>query len=400
MALEVRPLTETDDDASWQLSRLAFGGPRERPANRRPTPAPGAHAVGAFDGDVLRGKSVGLTHTYYYGGRPVPAVGVAGVAIAPEFRGGRLLGDLLGPLMAQSRERGAAISALFPTTTIPYRRLGWELCGVLRWTAVPTAALAGERRPDGMSIRPAGAADVPAILDLYRDFATDGSGMLGRTGPLFEREPAAFLEAHDGYSVAIGPADASGSARIEGYASWDRSGGYDAGGVLEVPDLVASTPRALTTLLAMLATWRSVSPTLHLRLRPDDPAWLTTGFAGARTESENPWMLRVVDAPAAVAARGWPDVVAGSIDLTLVDELCPWNAGPHRLTVEGGKAELTPGGAGTVQLAEQALAVLYAGATTPALLRRAGLIDGGDSGTDAFLTAATAGPPPALLDYF
>ncbi|HUR72955.1 MAG TPA: GNAT family N-acetyltransferase [Sporichthya sp.] len=392
MALEIRALTAEDDAASWELGRLAFGGPRERPAGRRPTPAPGAHALGAFDGNRLIGKAVDLEHTYYYGGRAVPGSGVAGVAIAPEARGGGLLGDLLGPLMAQARDRGAVVSALFPTTAVPYRRLGWELTGVLRWTSLPTAALTGERRPTGMRVRPAEEADVPAIVECYRSWAAEGTGMLGRTGPLFGREPLRSWQ--DGYSVALGPEG------VEGYASWDREGGYDAGGVLAVPDLVATTPRALTTLLAMLATWRSVAPTLHLRLRPDDPTWLLTGLAGARTLSEQPWMLRLIDAPAAIAARGWPAGLDGSVDLDLVDELCPWNAGPHQLTLKAGVGSLAPGGAGTVRVEPGGLAVLYAGAAGPATLRRANLLSGGDADTDAFLTAAGAGPPPAMLDYF
>jgi predicted acetyltransferase len=394
MALEIRPLTAADDAASWQLGRLAFGGPAQRPADRPPGPPPGLHVLGALDGGRLVGKAIDLEHTYYYGGQAVPGSGVAGVAIAPESRGRGLLGDLLGPLMAQARERGAVISALFPTTAVPYRRLGWELVGALNWTAVPTAALAGERRPDGMTVRPADPADVPAILELYRAWAMDGTGLLGRTGPLFDREPADLLAGHDGYSVAVGPDG------IEGYASWDREAGYDEAGVLAVPDLVAATPRALTTLLAMLATWRSVAPTLHLRLRPDDPAWLVTGMAGARHLSGQSWMLRLIDAPAAVAARGWPAAVTGTVDLDLVDDLCPWNTGRHQLTVKDGAAALTPGGAGTVRVGPGALAVLYAGASAPAVLRRAGLLTGGNADTDAFLTAATAGPPPGLLDYF
>ncbi len=394
MALEIRPLVEADGAASWQLGRLAFGGPAERPAGARPMPAPGAHALGAFDSGRLIGKAVDLEHTYYYGGRAVPGSGVASVAIAPEFRASGVLGALLGPLMAQARERGAAVSALFPTTAVPYRRLGWELTGVLRWTAVPTAALAAERRPAGVTVRPAEPADVPAILDIYRAAAADATGMLGRTGPLFERDAADLLAGHDGYSVAAGPDG------IEGYASWDRQGGYDAQGVLAVADLIAATPQGLSALLAMLATWRSVAPNLHLRLRPDDPTWLRAGLAGARTESEQPWMLRLIDAPAAVAARGWPVAVEGSVDLDLVDDLCRWNAGPHRLTVRGGRGELVPGGSRTVRIEPGGLALLFAGASAPATLRRAGLLSGGDPGTDAFLVAASAGPPPALLDYF
>lgn len=394
MALVIRPLDEADDDAVWQLGRRAFGGPVERPPTRLPTGAPGAHTLGAFAGERLVGKAVALEHTYYYGGRAVPGAGVAQVAIAPEFRGDGVLAALLGPLATQARDRGAVISVLFPTTAVPYRRLGWERVGVLRWTAVPTAALAGERRPAEVTVRPAEESDVPSLLALYRTTAAETTGLLGRTGPLFDHAPATLLAAHDGCSVAAGPDG------VEGYASWDRQGGYDAHGVLSVPDLVAATPRALTALLAMLGTWRSVAPTLHLRLRPDDPVWLRTGLAGARSLSEQPWMLRLLDAPAAVAARGWPPAVTGSVDLDLVDELCPWNVGPHRLTLADGEAMLTPGGHGAVRLQPGALAVLYAGAAAPASLRRAGLLSGGDAATDAFLGAATSGPPPALLDYF
>lgn len=394
MALEFRPLTAADDAVSWQLGRLAFGGPAQRPAGRPPGPPPGLHVLGAFDGGRLVGKAIDLEHTYYYGGCAVPGSGVAGVAIAPEFRGGGVLRDLLGPLMTQARHRGAVISALFPTTAIPYRRLGWELAGVLRWTAVPTAALAGERRPAEMGVRPAEEADVPAMLECYRGWAAEGTGMLGRTGVLFDRAPADLLSGHNGYSVAEGPDG------VEGYASWDRDGGYDDAGVLTVPDLVATTPRAVTALLAMLATWRSVAPTLHLRLRPDDPAWLLTGLPGARTLTEQPWMLRLIDAPAAIAARGWPPGLDGTVDLDLTDDLCPGNAGPQQLTLKAGTGSLTPGGAGTVRVGPGALATLYAGALAPATLRRAGLLTGGDADTDAFLAAAAAGPAPAMLDYF
>ena len=109
--------------------------------------------------------------------------------------------------------------------------------------------------------------------------------------------------------------------------------------------------------------------------------------------------LTAVDLPAA-RGRGWPAVLEGSADLALDDEVCPWNTGSWHLVLEGGAGRLEPGGTGATRLAMRGLAVLYAGAAGPAVLRRAGLLSGGDPGTDAFLEAATAGPPPALLDYF
>ncbi|MGQ0463909.1 MAG: hypothetical protein ACT4QG_01190 [Sporichthyaceae bacterium] len=69
----VRALLPDDAEASWRLGRLAFGGPEQMPPDR-PFPPPGARSVGAFDGDRLLGKAIGLEHEYRYGGRVVPAL--------------------------------------------------------------------------------------------------------------------------------------------------------------------------------------------------------------------------------------------------------------------------------------------------------------------------------------
>ena len=120
-------------------------------------------------------------------------------------------------------------------------------------------------------------------------------------------------------------------------------------------------------------------------------------------DKRQPWMLRIVDAPTAIASRGWPAYQSGVADLDLVDALCEWNAGPHRLVIDGGDARLEPGARvpqRQTARCERDLALWYAGAATPAVLRRAGLMSGGDARTDAFLLSATAGPATALHDYF
>ncbi|MGQ0843511.1 MAG: GNAT family N-acetyltransferase [Sporichthyaceae bacterium] len=390
--MTIRALGPPDADASWQLGRLAFGGPGQPPPDRV-YPVPGMRPFGVLEDGRLVGKAVGLAHEYWWGGRSVPGVGIASVAIAPERRGRGLVHGLLAAVLADARAHGAAVSALFPTTVRPYRRAGWEIAGRLEWTALPTASSAGTV-PPGVETRAATEADVPAILGLYAAAAAAGNGLLARTGPLFALDPPALLAAHDGCTVA------EQDGAVTGYASWDRGQGYDANAVLTVPDLFAGTPEALAALLAVLGSWHSVAPTLHLRLRPDDPMWLACPMAGARPHATQPWMLRLVDAPAAVAARGWPSPLSGAVDLRLDDDLCPWNAGPHRLVLDGGDGRLEPGGTGAVRVDPGALALLYAGAASPATLRSLGRLSGGDAAADAFLAAAGAGPVPALLDYF
>jgi predicted acetyltransferase len=392
---EIRALTQADMPAAWNLGSTTFGYRDRTMPPDWTSDTPGRHTFGAFDETGrLVAKAVDREQGHWFGGRLVPTSGVAGVAVAPEVRGHGLARLVLTRLLANARERGAVISTLFPTTPFPYRALGWEDVGTLSYTSFPATAFAGVRPAPGHTLRPAAEEDVPAIYSLYRAVAQASNGLMERSGPLFQTTPAELIDAFNGLTVAMGP-----SGQIEGYASWDRGEGYNSEGKLTVHDLIGSTPGATATLLAMLGRWASVAPTVVMRLSDPDPARLFVSQMLGKLEYHNTWMLRVVDAAGAIAARGWPAPLAGAADLELEDPECPWNTGRYRLVLEGGRGELTPGGSGGAGFTARGLALWYAGAADPAQLRRAGLLHG-DPGADALLRAATAGPRPALLDYF
>lgn len=391
MAYEIRALTVDDLPASWELTRIAFGAGREAPAGWLGD-RPGRVTWGAFDeGGRLVAKAMDRDQAHWFGGRPVPASGLAGVVTVPELRRAGLGRTVLTRTLHAARERGAGIATLFRTSPIPYRRLDFEEVGALTWMTLPASALRGVTMPAGVALRPAGSDDRAAVEEIYRTVARTSAGMLERSGPLFAASDP--LRTFDGVTLAVR------DGRIEGYATWDRKPGYQATGRVNVFDLVGLTPDATSALLAMLGSWADVAPTIGLRLADGDPAPLLAPFTGTAVESREPWMLRVLDAPAAVAARGWPPHLSGAVDLALDDAVCPWNTGSWRLVLEGGEGRLEPGGSGAVRVTMRGLAVLYAGGATPAVLRRAGLL-AGDEGSDAFLAAASAGPAPALLDYF
>jgi predicted acetyltransferase len=105
-------------------------------------------------------------------------------------------------------------------------------------------------------------------------------------------------------------------------------------------------------------------------------------------------MLRIVDAPAAVAARGFPAGVSVSVRLDLADSVLPANAGRWRLDVADGGGSLRRAqddpAADAIRLGARGFAALFAG--TPAgSLRLAGLASGGDPAADAALDAAFHG---------
>jgi predicted acetyltransferase len=393
---QVRLLGPGDQQLAWDLGSLAFGY-REQPMPEGwVSDSSGRRTLGVFDpAGRMVAKAVDREQGQWFGGRVVPASGVAGVATAAELRGRGLGRLVLTRLLQDARERGAVISTLFDTTPAPYRALGWEEVGALVYYTAQTRVLA-EIRPDAkIMLRPATEADIPAVGEIYREVARTGTAMMERSGPAFAATPAQLLADYHGFTVAV---DDTGT--VAGYATWDRGPGYDASGKLTVDDLIGLTPEVTRTLLAMLGGWASVAPTALIRLGAADPVWSLLARGDAKPESTQPWMLRVIDASGAVAARGWPRHLTGEVDLELTDDVCPWHQGRHRFVLSGGNGRLEPGGAGTVRLTPRGLASWYAGAATPQQLRRSGFLTGGDADTDELLRTATAGPVPTLHDYF
>jgi predicted acetyltransferase len=149
----------------------------------------------------------------------------------------------------------------------------------------------------------------------------------------------------------------------------------------------------------------SIAERVRAMVGPDDPvSWLTTE-PDVRLTRAYPWMLRVVDAAAAIAGRGFPAAADVAVRLRLADELCPANAGLWSLAVSGGQGTLLRRGAGDAAepaaplvLGMRGFAALYAG-TPLATLRAAGLAAGGGPASDAALDGAFAATS-YLLDYF
>ena len=396
MTFEIRRLTADDAVPAFELGATAFGyvgRPMPDPPNHV---RPGRVGWGAFTaGGSLVAKALDLDFSHWFGGRLVPGSGVAGVAVAPEVRGQGTASALLRHLLTAARDRGAAISTLFDTTPVPYRRSGWEEIGALQTWTLPTSALAGLRAASDHTTRAATEADVPAMLDAYRRVARAGNGVVDRNTPMFDATPAAVIAEHHGASVVL---DADGA--VQGYCTWNRDGGYGREGRLIVEEMIALTGVAATTMLAMFGTWASVAPNLLITVPADDPFFYLAPVRVESIEIRRPWMLRVIDAAAAVAARGWPEFANGTVDLAIEDTVCPWNDGSFRLTLRNGVGALTPGGDGRVTLGPRGLAAIFAGGGSVDVMRRSGLLTGGDASDDALLQAAMSGPPPTLRDYF
>ncbi|MFC4017421.1 enhanced intracellular survival protein Eis [Micromonospora sp. GCM10011542] len=392
MPTTVRELTADDLTPAWDLGRLAFGSDPQPPphANRV---VPGMARYGAFDDTGrLVGKAVDLHHEQWWSGRAVPAADVAGVAVAPEARGRGVARALLTALLRGAHERGAAVSALYPTVSAPYRACGWEAAGVLRTVDLATAALPRHRPDPRLTVRAGTPADLPAVTALYERVARHRNGMLTRRGSLFDFYAADGGLPEDGLTLVEAAGD------LVGYASWTRGRGYGADSVLTVPDALAVTAEAARELVGVLGSWASVAPTLRLCPLDGDAVGVHLPLEAVREHERDLWMHRPVDVARAVSARGWPAHTRGSVDFTLTDPLAEWNTGTWRLTVSDGAAELTRiTGEAALRLSVRGFALLYSGAASARSVAQAGLLHG--DRVDA-LDLLGAGGPAHLLDYF
>src|SRR4051812_19701516 len=142
----VRPLGPDDARASRRLSWEAFGVPPG--ADEASPPAAyrqGMSYLGLFsrgDRDALVAQVADRDYESWFGGARVPTSGVAAVTVAAEHRGRGHLAPLFIELLEFARNRGAAISTLFPTAPNIYRRFGFEIVGELTTLEVDTADLA------------------------------------------------------------------------------------------------------------------------------------------------------------------------------------------------------------------------------------------------------------------
>jgi predicted N-acetyltransferase YhbS len=409
---EIRRLTADDDLAPvLDLARRSFGpfdaeAGASRLAGTRESVTAGRH-LGAFDGGRLIAAAKYFDMVQWWHGRSLPMAGVASVTVAPEARGRGVGRALMTALLGEMAARGYPLSVLYPATATVYRAVGYEIAGGQYQVSIPARSLRSLLPPDV----PAGDPHVPAG-DL------PGPPGIRRAGPGDAAEISAILARVHEAARACGPSDFDHgvSARLlddpgvfcylaaDGVLAY---GWHDGNNEVLVYCLLAGSARTTRALWSVLASHSSMAGTVRAFCGPADPvSWLTREPDVSLTRHQ-PWMLRVVDAQAAIGRRGFPVSAQAEVTLQLADGLLPANAGRWRLSVGGGKGALSrsetdgPTGlppAGPLILGARGLAALYAG-TPVGTLRLAGLAAGGDPAADPALDGAFAGTA-FMLDYF
>jgi predicted acetyltransferase len=327
----------------------------------------------------------------FFGGRSVPMMGVAAVAVAPEARGRGLARRLMQDAVAEMHDEGCPISCLYPSTQTLYRQIGYEQAGHRFLTHIPLATIdVRERAPSVVALDES---HEHAVEACYTAFAATQDGWLDRSRLGWAGVRERRGERYHGFGVER-------DGRLDGYLYLAQrvkpeTGRHD----LVLSDLAFLSAAAGRRLLGFLADFATIGDDAVVAGGPHHPLVWLLGQQRYEMRFKNYWMVRLIDVRKALEARGYSPTVSTQVSLELSDDLLAGNRGRILLTIEGGHASAKPGGSGEVRIDVSALAALWTGFATPKQLVVVGAIDGPDEAL-AHLAAAFAGGTPAMNDMF
>lgn len=387
-------LTVATDALVPQLARLvhfAFGSPLDMCEGwLKRSPVQNLRAV--MDGDIAVASLLRIPMAQFWGGRSVPMVGIAGVAVAPERRGCGLARSMMQACVREMADEGFALSALYASTQALYRQCGYEQAGSFSELQVSISQLSGGKAgPAVRALSPE--ADHDAIRACYRRWAPMWDGSLDRGNYIWDRicnkrgtlfEPFGVYE--DGLAAYV----------FINQSREASSGRHD----VQISDMAWTTPSAGKALLSFLAGFATMGEHVVFSGAPSHPlVHLMQGVRVKPVKLEH-WMVRVLRFNVALEARGYNPGLAAACELVVHDDLVPANAGTWRVEVEDGRARVAPGrGGDALHVGPRGLAAIYSGRLGVAQAVLNGLAEGSPNAVRAAEAIFPAGSP-WCADFF
>ncbi|NHN58727.1 MULTISPECIES: enhanced intracellular survival protein Eis [Halorussus] len=288
-----------------------------------------------FDGD----RMLCVCRHYWFRtrlrGRHIEMPGLSAVATPPEHRRQGNVARLLAESLAEYRDRGDVLTALWAFEHAFYERQGWGTAN--KWTRYecPPDALAWTRDDPlaGGEFRPVDADDHERLGRVLRA-ADEGYELnIERTEKWWRKR---IFDSWRGEPYAYGWESPDGDLR--GYVVY-RVEEEDEGKVLTVPEFAAADHAARVNCLRFLADHDSQVERVRLRGPPGtDLLDLSPDPAAVDCEVEAGPMVRLVDVPAAIEAMEYPDGPDAAFTLAVSDPLVDRNDATFRVAVEDGRA--------------------------------------------------------------
>jgi predicted acetyltransferase len=394
-----RPMTDADRSRVIQLVNQAFGTKPEQAERGLAIAGIEKFRVVHRRGEPSCGCLLLADLGQYFGGRAVSMEGVAGVAVAPEARGGGVGIAMMRQSLLEQHARGVALSTLYPATQILYRRAGYEIAGYSNQLRLDASSIGAVREDRALPMRPVCDDDWPRIEAAYRGAMHAQNGAVERRTYIWPRIREWRGDPAEGWVLDI-------DGRIEAYVFLlMRPDAHDRLGRKEVfcTDVQGFTRRGAKRVLAFLADYSSMvtdivfhgGPAHPLAMLLPEQRWLASG-------SGEFWMLRIVDVVRALSERGYAAGLSATLGIRIEDDLIPANSGEFLLEVEGGRGRVSRGpvrDAPTLAAHVRDFASVYSGFQSASVMAMLGAVSGPPEALDA-ADALFAGSAPVMYERF
>ena len=330
---------------------------------------------------------------HWFGGRKVAAAGVTAVGVAPDARGSGVGTFMLRASLEELRHAGVPLASLYPATLAFYRRAGYERAAYRVSYELPLTLI--QSYDHSCELVPF-APDDPLVRRLYEQRARTAAGQIERPDWMWPYRLAPRDKTSFRYLIMR-------NGTPEGCVAFYVGGRSDP---LVITDCVVLTPEAGRRVLTLLTDYHSILENAVWNGGPLDPLvyllrenLVGGGRSRVSIRSSYDLMLRIVDPARALEARGYPAHLRATLELNVRDEVLPANTSPYLVEIADGRAQVTRGGRGTIQLGIRELAMLYTGFAAPHELRALGTLSGDDE-QHALLGMVFSGPRPWIADMF
>jgi predicted acetyltransferase len=328
---------------------------------------------GAFDGD----RQVGVAMSFpadltVPGGAVLPAAGVTYVGVRSDYRRRGALTGMMRTQLEDCAARGDVLAILHASEPVIYGRFGYGIANLARTVKVKSAqAVLRPEVPVAGTVRLLDKDEiVPTLQAAYPRLPRTRAGVMGRSPQWWTLSYKRRLV--DEYLLVAAHLTPDGD--VDGWAAYmpadNDSDDPRANSGLVVLDFVAANQGVSNDLWRYLLSVDLVDE-VTVYCRPvDDPIeeMLVNNYA-VRSERDDELWLRLVDVPAALAARTYE--MAAPVVIEVVDPLLPNNSGRYRIGPQGMEHTAE---APALTLSPEALAMLYLGATRASTLAGIGRI--------------------------
>ncbi|MBN1903346.1 GNAT family N-acetyltransferase [Candidatus Sumerlaeota bacterium] len=392
---EIRSIRENELEWAAELFNNAFRIGMEK-ARGWTSGLPLDETIAVVEKDRIASFVRMLKYRVWVGGSEMRMGGIGAVSTWADAQGHGFAGELMRRSVRIMRDRGDAVSALYPFSHRYYGKFGWASMGE---RIIYTEARQNDIIPhDEKSLvrRLKGEEDIELLDAAYREYAKRYNGMTIRPRERWVAILRSMQEQNGQIYLIIK------DEKPIGYLHCEQILGKPGGHETVVRDFACVTQEAYRAMFGFLASLPTnvAKITAATPILPNLACYFKEPFITMKWAL--PFQYRVLDVERAVAARGYSPGAKGSLKIKIHDECGDWNTGAWEIEVEQGKgiARKTTGRKADIEMTIQDFSKLYMGALDAASLAAHGVLENISEKTLVKMNAFFHDHPAHLVDGF